>query len=163
MEDIADTIDEQDTGCSGLPDSAIESNDSADESHALINFSVSEPHTETPCKSSKNPAIVTDALLVVSRPELDETTQQPIECTLSNVKAHPSDCSVITLSSDGSQEVGAQEIPNKDVDLDDEEMFERSISCPPSELQDELFDNSVTNDDDDDDKQIDLVNDDTCK
>lgn len=72
----------------------------------------------------------------------------------SNVKAQPSDCSVITLSSDEPEMVFVHDISNhKNHESKDDELFERSISCPPSELQDDLFENSSSNDETDSQKQ----------
>lgn len=40
-------------------------------------------------------------------------------------------------------------IENDNVEFEDEELFEKSISCPPPELQDDLFDSSFTDENQD--------------
>lgn len=93
---------------------------------------------------TKNDTKLVDDLMDFDTP----SKKSSAEYSIITVKSQPSNCSVITLSSDGSQEVAQQEIHNKSVGFDDEDMFERSISCPPSELPDDLFDSSDTNMDD---------------
>lgn len=116
-----------------------------DVSQALINFD--ETQINVPCDEVAEVPTVKDKL-VETEVETDEDlmnfngpSEQSTECGSSVVKSQPSNCSVITLSSDGSQENTTQENKNKNVDFDDEEMFERSISCPPTELPDDLFEN----------------------
>lgn len=142
MEDIADKRelsaildDEPNTGCSTFPiDTVTQSNDlpnEIDKSAALIDFSMTETQGDI-----ETPQIV------------DDTNEKPIECSSSapdsNVKAQPSDCSVITLSSEEPEMVNVHDISNHKNDEFKED--ERSISCPPSELPDELFENSSSND-----------------
>lgn len=122
---------ESDTGCSTiLTDTATQSKNvpnvfKMDKSTALIDFSLSEAQDGTEMLPTAN----------------DTMTQ---EC---NVKVQPSDCSVVTLSSEESDVAVKHDTSNPiNHENKDDELFERSISCPPSELQDELFENSSSND-----------------
>lgn len=149
--------DERSTGCSVLPE---ELNDSVfkqdlnvtaplvDVSRELINLDETQTHVPSGNASEQHTSSVTlaenelatDADLM----NFETTTEQSTECKSVSIMSQPSNCSVITVSSDGSKEAVTQETDEKNVD--DEEMFERSISCPPSELPDDLFE---TNDNDD--------------
>lgn len=159
--------DERSTGCSVIPTKLNDSVSTTqtvdatnvttpliDVSQALINLD--ETQTNIPCeKVSEELPTTSNEILVKNEEEMDENlmnfdvpSEKPTECNASaiTVKSQPSNCSVITLSSDGSQETITQEINNQNVDLDNEEMFERSISCPPSELPDDLFETSSNED-----------------
>lgn len=160
MEDIANSQetpatsnDEQDTGCTVIPTDEDEPiavpPQSTIESQALINFSANESQlcvsNEPTDTNSPNPA---DDLM-----KFDE--QFDSKATTSNtavVKTMPSDCSVITLSSEESQEAPLHGVQNESVEFKNEDIF-RAISRPPSELQDDLFDDSA--DDETENKQID--------
>lgn len=157
--------DKRSTGCSVIP---TELNDSVfttqtvdatnvtapliDVSQELINLD--ETQINIPCeKVSEELPTTANKTLVKNEVKMDDDlmnfdvpSEQPTECNASAVKSQPSNCSVITLSSDGSQETITQEINDQNVDLDDEEMFERSISCPPTELPDDLFETSSNED-----------------
>lgn len=84
---------------------------------------------------------------VETSPIIDDTKDEPIESNskLDNiVKAQPSDCSVITLSSEESEMVVEHNISNqKNHEFNDVELFD--ISHPPPELQDDLFEDSLSN------------------
>lgn len=129
--------DEPDTGCSAFPnDTPTQSNNlqsvsEIDESAALINFSM----TENAQKEIEMQPTTID----------DTDNDEPIECSgvkqeySVTVKTQPSDCSVITLSSEESDVVVVHDISNQKDD-------ELSIACPPSELPDDLFENDSSND-----------------
>lgn len=114
--------------------------DDAVESQALINFSVNESQlsitsdTNVPTSSSED---VEDLL------KFDENIDENSDCTVGVVKTIPSDCSVITLSSDGSQEPPLNDLHNESVEYKNEDMFERTISCPPLQLPEVIFDDSA--------------------
>lgn len=141
--------DERSTGCSVLDDSVFTQDANvaaplADVSGELINLD----ETQTPVSSGNASEQRTSSVTLVKGElatdvdlmNFDTPTEQPTECNAVSVTSQPSNCSVITVSSDGSKEAGTQEINEKNAD--DEEMFERSISCPPSELPDDLFETS---------------------
>lgn len=74
---------------------------------------------------------------------VNDIKDEPIECSTkqgSILTAQPSDCSVITLSSEDSEMVTVHDISNpKNHEINDDERF---ISCPPSELPDDLFEST---------------------
>lgn len=123
-----------------------------DASQAMINLD--ETQIDIPNQTTKHPA--TAIIMNRNEPELatdlmhfDAPSNISNECNSNIVRAQPSNSSVITLSSDGSQEPDAQDDHNQNNECDDEDMFEKSISCPPLELPDDLFDNSIAQVDDD--------------
>lgn len=155
IEDIAgsqenprDSNEKQDTGCTVIPTDAndpiltIQSmempNDPNEVSQALINFSANETQIASDLNASKPP----DDLMKFDQPFENQAEHSTA------VKTQSSDCSVITLSTDGSGMDLALEISNKSIENEDEEMFERSISCPPKELQDDLFEDSSNDEQD---------------
>lgn len=99
------------------------------ESAALIDFSMAETQSD-----NETSPIVNDA------------KDKPNECSSKPdiiVKAQPSDCSVITVSSEESEVMAVHDISNnKTHELKDDERF---IACPPSELPDDLFENDPSN------------------
>lgn len=129
----------------------------ADTSIAFINFSIVESQIDSvDVEGDKNT-------------KLNKTTSghsgdlinftMTIDQTDSNVaalKSQPSDCSVITLSSEESQSQlnPTQETLNKSIghDDDDEDLFEKSIRSPPSQLPDDLFETSCTEKGEDNDE-----------
>lgn len=162
MEDIAnsqetpaETSEEQDTGCTVIStnedeQTSLQSTNITDESPALINFSANESRLRVPNESTdtNSPDPVEDFM------KFDEQLDSK-EANGGNtavVKTMPSDCSVITLSSEESQEVPVHDVHNDGVEFKNEDIF-RGISSPPSELQDELFDDS--GDDDTENNQTD--------
>lgn len=133
--------DEPDTGCSAIPATTTTQSDNlpnvseTDKSTESIDFSMSEAQNDTETQPNIN--------------DIDD--KQSIECGSKqecNVKVQPSDCSVITLSSEESDGVVAMHDNSnqKNHEFNDDELFERSISCPPSELQDDLFEHNSGND-----------------
>ncbi|XP_055323513.1 mucin-2-like [Sitodiplosis mosellana] len=153
----AESDDERSTGCSVIP---TQLNDSVfieqgpnvtapliDVSQALINLDETQMAATEQITSTANATLVKNEM--ESDGDLmnfDVPSEQSTECNAVAIKSQPSNCSVITLSSDGSQGTGTQETNDKNVDFDDEEMFERSISCPPIELPDDLFETSANED-----------------
>lgn len=125
QETPASSIEEQDTGCTVIEQDA---NESIRTTHSMNVSNASE---------------LSDDLM-----KFDEQSDNFDESNTIAVKAQPSNGSVITVSSDGSQETAVQETPDKCNEIRDEEIFERSISCPPTQLQDELFDDSSNDVDD---------------
>lgn len=136
IEDVAEkrelaaiSDDEPDTGCSEFP---VETKPQAsnlhvsetNESAALIDFSIAETQSDDE---------------VVS-PITNDVKVEPIESSsnaVNVVKAQPSDCSVITLSSEESEMANVHDISSsKNHESNDDE---RIISCPPTELPDDLF------------------------
>lgn len=149
-----DSNDERSTGCSVIP---TELNDSVfttqptdaanvplvDVSQPLIEFDETQIDDKLSDEPSANATFVkneeqTDKDLM----NFDVPSEQPTECDASAVKSQPSNCSIITLSSEGSQETATQQNDNQNADFDEEDMFDKSISCPPSQLPDDLFENS---------------------
>lgn len=124
--------DEPDTGCSVFAIETVTQPNhlpnvsECNETAALIDFSMAD----TQCENEASPVV-------------SDIKDEPIECSTKQdgiVKAQPSDCSVITLSSEESEAVTVHDISNpKNHETNDDERF---ISCPPSELPDDLFESS---------------------
>lgn len=124
--------DEPDTGCSVFALETVTQPhhlpnvSEGNETTASIDFSMTETQND-----NETPQIVNDI------------KDEPIECSTkqgSILTAQPSDCSVITLSSEDSEMVTVHDISNpKNHEINDDERF---ISCPPSELPDDLFESS---------------------
>lgn len=112
---------------------------------ALINFSIVESQI-----GSSDDANNVDVKPNVSLNKTAATSENLMNFTITEeqnvgaVKSQPSNCSVITLSSEESQITSTQEDLNKSIGLDDDEdFFEKSIRSPPTELPDDLFDSSA--------------------
>lgn len=109
---------------------------SVDVSETLTNETQTEAQSKAPASNASLDLINLDESSVEN--EIKPNTV-PIP-----VKSQKSDCSIITLSSEASEEV-ALETYNKNAESDDENMsFERSISCPPMQLPDCLFESNST-------------------
>lgn len=129
---------------------------SADASVAFINFSIDESSQMSSSDANADQNIVDGkkdesiSLNKTTSAQCDDLMNFTMsgESTVGAIKSQPSDCSVITLSSEESQLPSTQEAPNKSIGhVDDEDLFEKSIRSPPMELQDDLFENdSVDND-----------------
>lgn len=123
QETPANLNEEQDTGCTVI----------TQEDDEII---------QTQSADTANASQISEDLLKFDEVEIKD------ESNSVTVTAQPSNSSVITVSSDGSQETTAHNNPDNSIEIKDEEMFERSISQPPMQLPDELFEDS-TNDIDD--------------
>lgn len=121
---------------------------SADTSIAFINFSVVEGDKNTTLNKTTSGQ---SGDLMNFTMTIDQT-----DSNVATLKSQPSDCSVITLSSEESQSQlnPTQETLNKSIghDDDDEDLFEKSIRSPPSQLPDDLFETSCTEKGEDNDE-----------
>lgn len=161
---INDEVNDENTGCSTiqttLNDSVFAatpndvSNNTAqlvDVSQALINLE--ETQTVASCEQTEEAVSNSNETVPDNLMEFDVPSPELAE-DVSIVKVQPSDCSVITVSSEGSQATTTtQEIHNKSM----ENMFERSISCPPLEPPEDLFENCSPENDEQLEQQMDTT------
>lgn len=107
-----------------------------DVSQALINLD--ETQSVASCELTEETVLMSNEIVAANLLEFDVPSEEPAEDSVNIVKVQPSDCSVITVSSDESQ-AASQEIHNKS--MEDKDMFARSIACPPSQPPEDLLDN----------------------